>query len=190
MEGETVKVVRDNEHLGQVVSGIDEESKNVDARLSKGRKLIFSLLGPVFAQKCLLNPLLKLHVFRLLCCPTVRCGLSAMTLRDSHMKQINLFHKKLRAFLGLSDQSPSSGLFFIFGELPLEARIHRDVFSIFYSVLSNPGSKIHEVVKYLLEEAANNSRTWSKYVQQLSARYDLPDPLVLMKDLLARKKTD
>ena len=166
-----MKVVRDNEHLGLVVSGIDEETKNVEARLSKGRKALFGLLGPVFSQKCVLTPLVKLHVFRLICCPVTRCGLSAMALRDSHMKDINIFHRKcLRAFIGLSDRSPTSGLHFIFGELPMEARIHRDVFSIFYSILSNPGSKVYEVVKYLMEKSADNSRTWSKYVQNLVQR--------------------
>ena len=99
------------------------------------------------------------------------------------MKQINMFHKKiLRGFLGLSDRSSVSGLYFIFGELPMEANIHRDVFSLFYSVLANPQSKIHQVVKYLMEEAADNSRTWSKYVQNLAAKYDLPEPLVMFND--------
>ena len=106
-----------------------------------------------------------------------------MTLRDSHMKQINMFHKKiLRGFLGLSDRSPISGLYFIFSEIPMEASIHRDVFSLFYSVLANPQSKIHQVVKYLMEEAADNSRTWSKYVQNLAAKYNLPEPLAMFND--------
>ena len=122
MEGDPIKVVRDNEHLGLVVSGEDEEGKNVDARLSKGHKSLFGLLGPAFAQKCLLNPLLKLHIFRLFTCPITRCGLSAMALRSSDLKKINLFNNKvLRSFIGLSDKSPIVGLHLIFGELPMEA---------------------------------------------------------------------
>ena len=39
-----------------------------------------------------------------------------------------------------------------------------------------------QVVKYLIEEATVNSRTWSKYVQNLAVKYDLPEPLVMFND--------
>ena len=54
MHGTTVNVTENNEHLGQIVSGVDQERKNVDLRISKGRNAIFSLLGPAFSSKCLL----------------------------------------------------------------------------------------------------------------------------------------
>ena len=112
------------------------------ARLTKGRKSLFGLLGPAFAQKCLLNPLLKLHIFRMYSDPIVRCGLSSMALRNTQMETINKFQRKiLRAFLSLSDKSPIPGIHFIFGEISLEAKIHRDVFSVFFSVLKNPKAK-------------------------------------------------
>jgi hypothetical protein len=38
MDGEEVKVVEDNEHLGQIVSGRNQEEKNVDLKTQKGRK--------------------------------------------------------------------------------------------------------------------------------------------------------
>ena len=49
MGGESVKVVENNEHLGQVVSGMRQEAKNIDLRIQKGRNNLFSLLGPAFA---------------------------------------------------------------------------------------------------------------------------------------------
>ena len=33
---EKVKVGSDNDHLGQIVSGVEQEQKNVDARIKKG----------------------------------------------------------------------------------------------------------------------------------------------------------
>ena len=38
MDNEVVQVVTDNEHLGQIVSGTNQEVKNVDLRLEKERK--------------------------------------------------------------------------------------------------------------------------------------------------------
>ena len=40
--GKKVKVTEDNEHLGQLVSGVSQEQKNVDLRIQKGRKNIFA----------------------------------------------------------------------------------------------------------------------------------------------------
>ena len=65
MEGQTkVKVGIDNDHLGQIVSGVEQEQKNVDARIKKGRNNIFGLLGPAFSYKCLLSPAVKIRLFR------------------------------------------------------------------------------------------------------------------------------
>ena len=72
MGGDPIKVVEDNEHLGQVVSGDNQIQKNVDLRLKKGRGSLFSLLGPAFSYKCLLSPVVQLHLYRTFTCPIVR----------------------------------------------------------------------------------------------------------------------
>ena len=122
--------------------------------------------------------------------PIVRCGLSSMALRNTQMETINKFQRKiLRAFLSLSDKSPIPGIHFIFGEISLEAKIHRDVFSVFFSVLKNPNSKIYQIVKYLLEEAPENSRSWSIYLRNLCELYKLPQPLDMMSSPLMSKES-
>ena len=50
IENEPVEVVENNDHLGLIVSGEREEEKNIDERIKKGRKSLFSLLGPAFSQ--------------------------------------------------------------------------------------------------------------------------------------------
>ena len=49
MDGELVNIAENNEHLGQIVSDLRQEQKNVDLKLRKGRGALFSLLGPAFA---------------------------------------------------------------------------------------------------------------------------------------------
>ena len=58
-----------NDHLGQVVSGVSQEEKNVDLRIDKARTNLFGLLGAGFAFKCLLSPLVKFHLYRKYTCP-------------------------------------------------------------------------------------------------------------------------
>ena len=59
-----------------------------------------------------------------------------------------------------------------------EGRIHRDMFSLFYSVWCNPQTKIHQIVKYLLTNSSNNSRTWAINLRHLAKMYKIEDPLL------------
>ena len=71
MDGEVVQVVENNEHLGQIISNKSQEMKNVDLRLEKGRKSLYSLLGSGFSFKSFLSPVLKLHLYRTFTCPVI-----------------------------------------------------------------------------------------------------------------------
>ena len=62
--GKKLSVVETNEHLGLLVSGLNEEQKNVDNNITKCRNSLFGLLGPAFAYKCLLNPIVQTHIWR------------------------------------------------------------------------------------------------------------------------------
>ena len=77
----------------------------------------------------------------------------------------------------LSKNAANCALFFLCGELPIEGKLHRDVFSLFYSIWVNSETKIHQVVKYLMKNSCENSRTWSVFVKQLSEKYNLDDPI-------------
>ena len=52
MGGQPVDVIENNDHLGQIVSGIRQEEKIVDLRVGKARNALFALLGPAFSLKC------------------------------------------------------------------------------------------------------------------------------------------
>ena len=178
MNGKTIKVTEDNEHLGQIVSGKNQIIKNIDQSLRNGRKSLYSLLGPAFAFKCLLGPLVKIHLFRTFTCPRLRSGLSSLALRSNQISPLSVFHRKsLKGFLHLSQSAPTPAIHFLFGELPIEGKIHRDMFSLFFSVWCNPDTKIFKLVKYLLETSSLNSNTWAINLQHICKMYDLEHPL-------------
>ena len=64
LNGETIRVVDNNEHLGLIVSGMEEERKNIDENIIKCRNSLFALLGPVYAYRCLLSPVVQAHLWR------------------------------------------------------------------------------------------------------------------------------
>ena len=140
------------------------------------------MLGTAFSQKCYLSPVLKIHIYRTFTSPIIRSGLSSFAFSSSQLAPLALFHRKtLKSFLNLSKSAPTPAVHFILGELPIEGRIHRDMFSLFYSVWSNPNSKIYLVVKYLLSNAPENSRTWSAHIKYLSNKYKMWDPVDCLK---------
>ena len=120
----------------------------VDNNIQKCRKSLFSLLGPAFAYKCLLPPTVQAHLWRTYNLPVLRSGLSALPIRPKELKTLATFQNKiLRGFLKLSNRSPVPALYFLLGELPIEARLHMDVLSLFYNIWSNPDTTIHNIVK-------------------------------------------
>lgn len=191
LNGEKISVVEDNEHLGLVVSGLHEEEKNIDANIHECRKSLFALLGPAYAYKCLLTPTVQIHLWRTYNLPVLRSGLSALPIRPANMGPINIFYNKiLRSFLKLSNSSPVPALYFLLGELPIEARLHMDFLSLFFNIWNNPGNTIHKVVQYLLKMADKSSLTWSAHLRILCLKYNLPDPLQLLQGAEIWQKSD
>ena len=189
MDNLPVSVKEDNDHLDLIVSGISEEEKNIDLKIKKARGSLFKLLGPAFSYKSLISPALQIHLFRVFICPIARSGLAAMTLRTNHIQPLCAFQKKIiRGFLHLSDSAPIPSLFFLSGELPVEAKIHRDVFSLFHIIWSNPQTKIFQIVKYLLEHSPENSHTWSRHIRNLAIMYNVEDPLSCIQKSAPLKK--
>ena len=125
---------------------------------------------------------MKLHLYRTFVCPVFRSGLSSLALKNALIHPLAIFQRKtLKGILKLSTQASTAAIHFLSGELPIEAKIHKDVFSHFYSVWTNSNTKMYDIVKYLLSSSSDNSRTWSNFVRHLSYQYGLEDPLNLMR---------
>ena len=152
LHGDPLEVAEDNEHLGLVVSGWNEELKNVDRNIDSARKSIFSLLGNVFSYKCKLSPTVLFRVWSVYISPVLRSGLAALPIRPPIIKVLTTFHHKvLRGILKLGPVSPTAPLYFLLGEPPIEASMHQDLLSLFWSIWTNHQTKIHGIVKYLLK---------------------------------------
>jgi hypothetical protein len=182
LNGEKISVAINNDHLGLIVSGLDEEQKNVDNNINKCRKSIFGLLGPAFAYSVKVSPAVQLHLWGVYCLPVLLSGLGALPIRPTVMKSVTIFHNKiLRGFLKLSQTSPTPSLYFLCGELPIEGKVHLRLFSLFFNILTNPHTKAFEIVKYILMMSNEKSITWSVHLRLICRMYGLPDPLQLMQ---------
>ena len=181
LNGEPLEVSENNEHLGLIVSGLEEEIKNVDDNIASARKTIFSLLGNIFLYKCKLPPSVLLHVWSLYVSPVLRSGLNSLPIRPPVMKTLTRFHTKiLRGILKFSPVSPLPPIYFLTGQLPIEAMIHRDLLTLFWNIWANPQTKAFEILKYLLMMSDSKSLTWAAHVRIIFQQYRLPNPLTLL----------
>ena len=181
LHGKKLDVTDDNDHLGLIVSGVDEERKNVDKCVDSARKTLFNLLGNIFSFKCKLSQAVLKHVWSLYVSPVLRSGLASLPIRPAAMKILSNFHHKiLRGILKISIRSPIAPLYFLLGELPMEAAVHLDALALFRGVWANPNTKPFEIVKYLLMVTTTSSHTWTAHLRSLFQFYNLPDPLTLL----------
>ena len=177
-----ISVVDNNDHLGIIVSGMHEEQKNVDKNIVKCRTSLLALLGQAFAHKCMLSPLAQVHIWRTCNLPVLLSGLSALPIRPTNVRALEIFHRKiLRGFLKLSQASPIPALHFLLGELPVEGVLHLRTLGLFYNLWSNPQVSVHSTVKYILKMCRSNSTTWSNHLKLISQQYNLPCPLQLLE---------
>ena len=93
LNGQRISVVDNNEHLGLIVSGIDEEQKNVDANIINCRVSLLAMLGPAFSYRCLLSPTVQVHLWRACCYPVLLSGLSALPIRPTNLKSLETFQR-------------------------------------------------------------------------------------------------
>ena len=104
-------------------------------------------------------------------------------------KLLNKFHLKvLRAILKLSLYSPIAPLYFLLGELPIEATLHLDVLNLFWNIWSNPHTMTFKVLQYLLIMAKDNSATWAAHIRLIFQLYSLPCPITLLASTPWTKK--
>ena len=160
---------------------MEEEQKNVDKQITQCRDSLFSLLGSALSFKCKLAPVVQLHLWKTYSLPVLCSGLSALPIRPTAMKPLQVFQQKiLRGFLKLSPTSPVPAMFFLLGELPIEATLHINILGLFYTILNNPQTKVFKIVAYIMKMADQKSTTWSHHVRLLCLKYNLPDPLMLL----------
>ena len=182
LNGETIQVVDNNDHLGVVVSGINEEQKNIDQNIQSCRKSLFGLLGAAYSYKCMLPPTTQVHLWRTYNLPVLLSGLSSLPIRPPVISPLSIFHNKtMRGFLKLSKSSPIPSLHFLLGEPPVEALLHIQVLTLFHNIWMNPSTTVHDLIKYILRMCKSTSTTWANHVQILCEMYSLPSPLYLLE---------
>ena len=71
-------MAENNDHLGLVVSGKDEEAKNIEKNIKSARESLFGFLGNIFAYRCKMSQAVQYHTWTVFIKPVLKSGLSAL----------------------------------------------------------------------------------------------------------------
>ena len=106
------------------------------------------MLGAAFSFKCLLGPLVKIHLFRTFTCPITRSCLSSFSLRTNQMSPLSLFHRKtLKGILSLSKTAPTPAYIFSLVSYPWRGK---------YIVTCSPSSIVSGPIQTLKSMRLSN----------------------------------
>ena len=89
----------------------------------------------------------------------------------------------------LSKSLPVPPLLFLLGELPVEARLHIDLLTLFHNAGTNRHTKLFQVLKHILMLSDEKSTTWAVHIRLVSQLYELPVPLMLIQSNPMSKAT-
>ena len=84
--------------------------------------------------------------------------------------------------LKLHSKSPEPVVFFLAGRLPGEALLHLKQLTLFGMICRLPGNILHNIAMSLLTTASHIDRNWFANIRDISFRYNLPHPLLLLKN--------
>ena len=119
------------------------------------KPLLFALLGPVYAYRCLLSPAVQGHLWlqwRMYNLPVLMSGIQALPIRPANIKPTASFHQKvLKRFLKLSQSSAIPALNLLLGELSAEAVLNINTLTLFHNFWTNPDTTVFKMVAYILK---------------------------------------
>ena len=115
--------------------------------------------------------------------PVLLSGLGCLYLLESEKKTLSQHYKEtLQNLQKLYPNTPESVVFFLGGSLPFLAHLHMRQLSIFSMICRLPGNILNELAKYVLTCLPDNTKSWFCQMKDVCYQYNLPTPLLLLKN--------
>ena len=92
----------------------------------------------------------------------------------------------IEKLLKLHPKTPEPVVFFLAGRLPGEALLHIKQLTLSGMICHLPGNILHNIALKLLITAKQSDRNWFAEIRNLCFRYNLPHPLLMLKEPLTK----
>ena len=177
LNGTTLKQADSVVHLGITRENQSKfgTSTIVQERICTARRATYAMMGAGLYGVNGINPTASLHLIRTYIVPRLLYGLEATHILQKDIADISLYDKRLlKQIQHLPDKTADAAVYLMLGEPPIQAEIHRRLFTIFGSITRNYESVENQLAWRQLSVKTNSSHSWFIMVKSLVERYSLP----------------
>ena len=182
INNENIDFVSETEHVG-VIRAVSGNLPHILQRFISHSRALAAVLPVGLARGHRGNPAAVLRVHQLYAVPVLLSGVPTLVLKTSEISMIDQYLKtSVENLQKLMDRTPASVVAFLGGVLPGKALIHQRQLSIFGMITRSPGSLLHTHATRILMSAKSAAGSWFQQVHGLCIIYQLPHPLILLKE--------
>ena len=148
---------------------------DTEGKITLGRKTAYSLMGAGFNGGSGLKTSQNGHIWTTFVIPRLLYGLETQLLKPKDVEILENFQRKcLKQIQGLADNTSNSACLVLLGILPVEAVLHKNLLSLFVSMMQNENSVEYEIAhRQLLMRDAPQESIFT-YIKSILEYYDLP----------------
>ena len=173
INGNELPIVEELVHLGLTHNRNSSVLPTIENRISTANRTLYVLMGPGLHGTNGLPPEISLHLYNVYVIPRALYGLEVLTLTDTILKSMELFHRKsLRSLLGLPERTATAGLYILTGSLPIKFYVHTSTLGFLWTLLNTEVTR--EIILRQYATKSSSSASWVVYSSKLLSKYNLP----------------
>ena len=180
--GDKISFVENAEHVGIVRSTSAGNMPHILGRVSAHRKAIMSVLHCGLARGHQGNPIAGLRVERIYGAPVLLSGTAALVLKTSELSVLHSHYRKsVRQLLRMPINTPECFIMLMAGCLPATALVHLRILGLLGMIgRLGPNNILNRIGRHALLSVPN-LQSWFIQARKISAKYGLPDPLLVLQ---------
>ena len=172
LNGEVIPAKTELIHLG-IKRDQRSATPTVEERVMLARRTLYALMGSGLHGTNGLPVSVSLHLYDTYVLSRALYGLEAISLTDSAIKDLELFHRKsLRSIIGLPERSAISALHVLSGKLPLRNILHIRILGFLWSLMNSEVTRDVIIRQYAMKKAS--SASWIVGIKKVLQKYNLP----------------
>ena len=171
------------EHVG-VLRSVSGNLPHIHQRIVNHKRSLGQILRMGMARHHRANPIACLRAETVFSTPVLFSGIASLFLTKTE-SEIIVQHVKetTENLLKLHPKTPEPVVFFLAGRLPGEALLHLKQLTLFGMICRLNGNILHNIAVQVLTGLSQSNKNWFADLRDIYYQYNLPHPLVLLKDL-------
>ena len=163
LNGNDIHLSSTTTHLGLFRSEINENTINIEGRLSLARRTLYSLINIGAHGSNGLNPRISCKIYQCYVLPRLLFGLEVLPLTVTQISILSKFHvDNLRRFQSLPLQTATSAVYLLLGAVLLEAELHKPHLSLSYYILISSNKTIKDLADRQIVINLDNKQGYTK----------------------------